>query len=269
MASIRHKKSLGQHFLEDPAILQAIVAGSQVGEQDAVLEIGPGSGNMTGYLASKVGRLVAVEIDTAMEPLLRQSLAQYPHAQVVFGNFLTMDLATLHQQLGGGPFKVVANLPYYITTPILERLLSCNLPIDSITVLIQKEAAQRLVCPPGSREYGPLTVACAKWGTGKILLRVPPGAFIPPPKVDSAVVHLTRHRPDPFAGLDGALFEKLVKTAFSQRRKQLKNTLGGLGLPPGQVEAALAGVGIDGTRRPETLTVQEFAALTNQLSVQG
>lgn len=269
MASIRHKKSLGQHFLEDTGILQAIVEGAGVGRQDAVLEIGPGSGNLSGYLAARAAKLVAVEIDTALEPLLRQELACYPQAEVIFGNFLTMELEPLHERLGGGPFHVVANLPYYITTPILERLFSSGLPIESITVLIQKEVAQRLICPPGSREYGPLTVACARWGSGSILMRVPPEAFTPPPKVDSAVVHIVRYRQDPFAGLDEAMFARIIRTAFSQRRKQVKNALNGLGLPAGRLEAALSELGIDGARRPETLTVKEFAALAEQLKGQA
>ena len=266
MASIRHKKSLGQHFLEDTAILQAIVEGAEVERQDAVLEIGPGSGNLSGYLAARAARLVAVEIDTALEPLLRQELGKYPKAEVIFGNFLTMDLKLLHERLGGGAFKVVANLPYYITTPILERLLSSGLPIESITILIQKEAADRLICSPGSREYGPLAIACARWGSGRCILRVPPAAFTPPPKVDSAVVHIVRHRIDPFAGMDEALFWKIVRTAFSQRRKQLKNARSGLGLPASRLEEALSKLGIDGARRPETLTVEEFAALTEQFA---
>jgi len=266
MATIRHKKSLGQHFLEDRTVLEGIVACAGVGPEDAVLEIGPGSGNMTRLLAARAKRLVAVEVDTSLKEILEHELAPYPGAEVIFANFLSMDMEELHRALGGGTFKVVANLPYYITTSILEQLFSSGLPMESITVLIQKEAADRLISPPGGKDYGPLTVACSRWGEGRITLKVPPGAFVPPPKVDSAVVHITCHREDPYPGLDEDFFRRVVKTAFTQRRKQLKNTLGGLGIAGNLVEEALAEAGIEGSRRPETLSAGEFALLTGTLA---
>ncbi len=265
MATIRHKKSLGQHFLEDQTVLEGIVECAGVGPEDTVLEIGPGSGNMTRLLAARAKRLVAVEVDTSLKEILEHELSPYPGAEVIFANFLSMDMTELHRVLGGGSFKVVANLPYYITTSILEQLFMSGLPMESITVLIQKEAADRLVSPPGGKDYGPLTVACARWGQGRITLKVPPGAFVPPPKVDSAVVHITCHGENPYPGLDEAFFRRVVKTAFTQRRKQLKNTLGGLGLPGAMIEQALAEAGIEGSRRPETLSCDEFAALSSAL----
>ncbi len=257
---IRTKKALGQHFLQDEGILNDIVDQSGITGSDSVLEIGPGSGNMTVLLATKAGRLTAVEIDRSLEPILRTELAPYTNTACVFGDFLTLSNDRI-TELTGGPFKVVANLPYYLTTPILERLTDPDLPVTALTVLIQRETAERILCGPGNREYGPLSVACARWGEGRILFRVPSSAFLPPPKVESAVLQLVRHPEDPFGIADYAFFRRVVETTFTRRRKQLKNTLGGLDIGPAEAETALRTAGIDPSRRPETLSVGEFARL--------
>jgi len=256
MHEVRAKKSLGQHFLTDETALNAIVAAAELSPEDHVLEIGPGTGAMTTILAKEVQRLTAVEVDDRMIPLLTAMLSSYPGARVIHGDFLRekLDIAA--------PYKVVANLPYYITTPIMEALLTRQPAPASITVLVQKEAALRMIAKPGGKDYGPLSLRVALWGKAAISLELGPEAFNPPPKVDSALVHIA---PDPTPGAEAAM--AVANVAFLQRRKQLGNALGGLGRPKDAVHVALACCGIDSSRRPETLTPQEYVALGKALGL--
>ena len=254
MHEVRAKKSLGQHFLTDEAALAAIVAAAELEPEDHVLEIGPGTGAMTTLLAREVKQLTAVEVDDRMIPLLTAMLSPYPGARVIHGDFLREKLDI------PAPYKVVANLPYYITTPIMERLLTLRPAPASITVLVQKEAALRMTAAPGGKDYGPLSLRTALWGRASIPLEIGPESFDPPPKVDSALVHIV---PSPTDGAEAAM--AVANVAFLQRRKQLGNALGGLGKPKDAIRAALEACGIEPSRRPETLTPEEFVALGKAL----
>lgn len=264
----RFTKSLGQNFLTDENILRKMAQAARLTKEDAVIEIGPGAGIVTEMLLEKAGSVLAVEIDKALIPFLEETLGEYPHFTLWHGDVLKADLAGWireQQQAGFASIKVVGNLPYYVTTPIIMKLLEDELPIDLMLFMIQKEVAQRLAARPGTKEYGALTVGARFYCDAEKVFDVSAQVFIPRPKVASAVVRLTRHE-KPVADIpDPALFFALVKAAFGQRRKTLHNALSVMPDIADKADTArrLSAAGIDPGRRGETLSIDEFARLAS------
>ena len=260
MEPVRAKKSLGQNFLQDPHYLGRIVDAAAVGPSDQVLEIGPGLGHLTRRLADRAARVLALELDERLVPLLQQEFRDDPKVTIVQADALDYPFASLQ-----GTWKAVANLPYYISTPIIQRLLAARANFSSLTLMLQKEVAERIAAPPGGKEYGYLSVMVQLYTVPRIRFLVPPGAFRPIPDVDSAVVTL-EVRPAPAVALhDEDFFVRMVKAAFSQRRKTLRNSLKQLGTPPETLALTLERTGIDLGRRAETLSVEEFGMLAHHL----
>jgi 16S rRNA (adenine1518-N6/adenine1519-N6)-dimethyltransferase len=264
---IAFTKSLGQNFLIDENILNKVVAVAEVTKDDYILEVGPGIGALTAALANRAKKVVAIEIDKGIIPVLRKSVEDFDNVEVIEGDVLKVDLAKLAQEnFDSSDFKVVANLPYYITTPVIMKLLSAQLPIRVMVFMVQKEVAQRMSALPGSKEYGALSVAVQFYSKARTEFKVPPSAFMPRPKVDSAVVRLKTGKP-PVEVEDTQLFFKVVRLAFLHRRKTLGNALamGDLGLDRESIRNILTDLGIDPQRRGETLSLQEFAKIVNVL----
>ena len=266
-------KGFGQNFIVNPGVCPHIAESAGIGAGWGVLEIGPGIGVLTEQLAMRADKVVAVEVDKRLPPLLAETLAGYPNVEIVLGDVLKVDLrALLAEKFGDKPVAVCANLPYYITSPILMRLLEEKLPIQSITVMVQREAAQRLCAAPGTREAGAISYAVHYYAEPQLLFTVQPGSFYPPPKVTSAVIRLNvRRQPavTPPGGDEAGLF-KLVRSAFSQRRKTAANAVAsGLKLDKAAVLAALAAAGLDLKARPESLTLENFCALQAALAAAG
>ncbi|TRY24651.1 16S rRNA (adenine(1518)-N(6)/adenine(1519)-N(6))-dimethyltransferase RsmA [Brevibacillus sp. LEMMJ03] len=264
------KKSLGQNFLIDTNILHNIVAAAELDKGKAALEIGPGIGALTEQLGRAAGRVVAVEIDQRLLPILAETLAPYENVEVVHGDVLELDLrALLADKLAGyEQVSVVANLPYYVTTPILMKLLEERLPLEHIVVMIQKEVADRIAAKPGTKDYGSLSVAAQFFAETEVAMVVPASVFIPRPNVDSAVIKLTIRKQPPVEVDDEALFFRVVRACFAQRRKTLLNNLmNGLfdKTQKDDVVRLLAELGIDPGRRGETLGIEEFARLANAI----
>lgn len=263
------QKKFGQNFLIDPHVLEKIIAAAEVGKDDTVLEIGPGIGTMTQYLAQAARQVVAVEIDRGLIPVLAETLAGYENAAVINADILKVDIAALIDEWGDGtPVKVVANLPYYITTPILMNLLEQDLPIASITVMVQKEVAERMQAGPGSKDYGALSLAVQYYSRPYLAANVPPNCFMPRPKVGSAVIRLDLYEQPPVEVRDPGYMFRLIRASFNQRRKTLMNGLRNdaeLGLDRETIEAALAQLGLPADIRGEKLTLTEFAALADVL----
>ena len=258
------QKKFGQNFLIDPHVLEKIVEAAGVTKDDFVLEIGPGIGTMTQYLCENAREVTAVEIDTNLIPILEDTLSAYDNVTVINQDILKLDIAKLAMERNGGkPIKVVANLPYYITTPIIMGLFESHVPIDSITVMVQKEVAERMVAKPGGKDYGALSVSIQYYTEPEIAFIVPPESFIPAPNVDSAVIVCKRRTVPPVEVCDEKLFFKVVKAAFSVRRKMLSNALKNMGISSVQAAAWLERAGIDPKRRGETLSLADFASLTN------
>lgn len=264
-------KRFGQNFLTSRVHLLKVVDAADVQAGDRVFEIGPGAGTLTVELAARAERVIAVELDRALPPVLAEVLFPFPHATLVMGDALKLDLPVfLREHLGDPPYKVVANIPYNITSPILIRLLEHKALFVSITLMVQKEVAERLKATPGTAAYGSLSVFAQYQATVSVAGIVPRGAFFPPPKVDSAVIHLTPRPAPPVDVPSDAAFFRVSRAVFGQRRKTLANAL--MGASPGafakeEVAAALATTGIDGTRRGETLSLAEIAMLTRALPV--
>lgn len=258
----RFTKSLGQNFLVDPTVVADIITGSGITSADHVLEIGPGVGSLTRALLGAAGHVTAVEIDADLIPILREELKDFPNFSLVEGDVLKTDLKSL---AGAGPVKVVANLPYYVTTPILLRLLEEDFPWQSITIMIQKEVALRLNARPGTKDYGSLTVLVAYYADTELVRLVTPQSFVPQPKVDSVVIRLDRLSEKRVTPKNEELFFKVVRQSFAMRRKTLHNTLKPLGYPPEVMASAFAAAAIDPGRRGETLTLEEFASLSDAL----
>ena len=250
------KKGLGQNFLHDEGALQRIVEAADLDRSDTVLEIGAGLGALTSYLAARACRVVAVELDERLMPLLQERFGELEHVELVQGDILALDPAAL----AGGPYKVVANVPYYITAAILRRLLEARRRPDLIVLTVQKEVAERLTAGPGDMSI--LAVSVQFYGRAELVARIKAGSFFPRPEVDSAVVRITLG-PEPAVQVpDEALFFRVVRAGFSQKRKQLRNSLGsGLSWPAERVEQALAQAGIDRRRRAETLSLEEWGEL--------
>lgn len=262
---LRMSKKLGQNFLIDARIVQGIVDAAEIQPGDRVLEIGPGIGTLTQGLAEAGADVMAVELDKKLPAVLKETLKAYDNVRIVPGDILKVNIPEI---MGEGPFKVAANLPYYITTPILMTLLERHLPITQMVTMVQKEVAERMTARPGSRIYGALSVAVQYYTEPEIVLDVPPRSFIPAPEVMSVVVSC-RVRKEPAVKVsDEKLFFRVVKAAFGQRRKTLMNALKGGGFPKEAVRDALETSGIDPTRRGETLTLAEFGRLADAFAAQ-
>ncbi len=260
------KKSLGQHFLLDESALDKIVAAAELSPDDTVLEIGPGPGPLTRRLGTHAGRVIAVELDGRMVELLHTEVAVGLPVEVVQADILAVDLGALMAARDVATYKVVANLPYYITSAVLRHILEAPLKPTRVVVLVQREVAERIVAKPPDMNL--LGVSVQLFGAPRVVARVPAGAFYPPPKVDSAVVRIDVY-PQPAEGVtDTESFFRIVRAGFGQKRKQLRNSLAqGLNLPSAQVDAALIAAGIDPTRRAETLTLAEWARLQATLAL--
>lgn len=263
------QKKFGQNFLIDTHVLDKIIASAEITKDDMVLEIGPGIGTMTQYLACAAGKVVAVEIDKTLIPILEDTLSEYDNVQIINQDVLKVNLAKLAEEENGGkPIKVVANLPYYITTPIIMGLFENHVPVDSITVMVQKEVADRMQTGPGSKDYGALSLAVQYYAEPYIVANVPPNCFMPRPKVGSAVIRLTRHEVMPVETKDEKLMFSIIRASFNQRRKTLANGLKNselLHFSKKEIEAAITACGWPLTIRGEALNLQEFAWLTDEL----
>ena len=263
------QKKFGQNFLIDPHVLEKIIASAGVTKDDMVLEIGPGIGTMTQYLAESAGRVVAVEIDNNLIPILQETLKDYDNVTVIHNDILKVDIAELAEKYKGGrPIKVVANLPYYITTPIIMGLFESHVPIDNITVMVQKEVADRMQEGPGSKNYGALSLAVQYYAEPYIVANVPPNCFIPRPSVGSAVIRLTRHKDAPVQTKDEQMMFRLIRASFNQRRKTLQNGINNasdLHFTKEQIASAIESMGLPPAVRGETLTLEQFAKLADLL----
>ena len=263
------QKKFGQNFLIDTHVLEKIISAAGITKNDCVLEIGPGIGTMTQYLAENAGHVVAVEIDRNLIPILKETLADYDNVTVINEDILRVDIKALAEEYNGGkPIKVVANLPYYITTPIIMGLFESGVPIDNITVMVQKEVADRMKEGPGSKDYGALSLAVQYYAEPEIVANVPPNCFIPRPNVGSAVIRLTRHKEMPVEVKDPALMFKIIRASFNQTRKTLQNGLGNapeLPYTKEQIAAAIAEMGLTPKIRGEALSLAQFAQLSDIL----
>ncbi len=263
------QKKFGQNFLIDGRVLDKIIDAADIGKEDCVLEIGPGIGTLTSRLAEAAGQVIAVEIDKNLIPILGDVLAEYDNITILNEDILKVDIPALVEEKNAGkPIKVVANLPYYITTPIIMGLFESNVPIDNITVMVQKEVAQRMQVGPGTKDYGALSLAVQYYAEPYIVANVPQNCFIPRPNVGSAVIRLTRHKEKPVTVKDEQHMFRLVRAAFNQRRKTLQNALHNmpeLNLSKEQVVTALKEMGLPETVRGEKLTLEEFAKLSDLL----
>ena len=263
------QKKFGQNFLIDGHVLDKIIAGAGVTKDDMVLEIGPGIGTMTQYLAEAAGKVVAVEIDRNLLPILQETLADYDNVKVIHADVLSLDLEKLVQEENGGrPIKVVANLPYYITTPIIMALFEQHAPLANVTVMVQKEVAARMKSGPGSKDYGALSLAVQYYAEPYIVANVPCNCFMPRPNVDSAVIRLTRYEEPPVQVKDEKMLFKIIRASFNQRRKTLQNGLNNsseLNFTKDQIAAAIAEAGFSPSVRGEALTLEQFAKLTDIL----
>lgn len=264
------QKKFGQNFLIDHRVLEKIIAGAGVTKDDFVLEIGPGIGTMTQYLAEAAREVCAVEIDNNLIPILQETLQAYDNVTIINGDILKLDLKQLVQEKNQGrPIKVVANLPYYITTPIIMGLFENGVPLDNLTVMVQKEVADRMKVGPGTKDYGALSLAVQYYAKPYVVANVPCNCFMPRPKIDSAVIRLTRHTEPPVKVHDEKLMFTIIHAAFNQRRKTLVNGLnnsGNLNFTKEEITTALEKCGLSPDIRGEKLTLEQFAQLSNFLS---
>lgn len=257
---IKMSKKLGQNFLIKRGIVDEIVHAAELTPGEPVLEVGPGIGTLTQGLAQSGADVTAIELDRRLLEVLDTTLASYDNVRIVHGDVLKLDVATI---MNHKPFKVVANLPYYITTPIIMSLLESNLPIERLVVMVQKEVALRMVAKPGTKDYGALSVAVQYYTEPDIVLDVPPKSFLPAPAVTSSVIRCVLRDKPPVDVIDEKLFFRVVKAGFAQRRKTFSNTMKTTGLSRDRIEELLAKANIDGQRRGETFTLQEFADIAN------
>lgn len=261
------QKKFGQNFLIDEHVLDKIIRAAEITKDDYVLEIGPGIGTMTQYLACAAREVTAVEIDRALIPILEDTLKEYDNVSIINEDILKVDIAALAKEKNGGrPIKVVANLPYYITTPIIMGLFESHVPLESITVMVQKEVADRMQVGPGTKDYGALSLAVQYYAEPYIVANVPPNCFMPRPAVGSAAIRLTRHQKPPVEVMDEKLMFRLIRASFNQRRKTLANGLknsGELNLSKEVITAAIEKLGKGSSVRGEALDLEEFARLTN------
>ena len=264
------QKKFGQNFLIDTRILEEIIEAAQITKDDFVLEIGPGIGTMTQYLCEAAREVAAVEIDSNLIPILKDTLSEYDNVEVIHQDILKVDINALAESKNQGrPIKVVANLPYYITTPIIMGLFESHVPIDSITIMVQKEVADRMQEGPGSKEYGALSLAVQYYAKPEIVVNVPPSCFMPQPKVGSAVIRLTRHAEAPVQVEDEKLMFSIIRASFNQRRKTLANGLNnypGISLSKELIQESILELGVPVNIRGEALSLEQFAQLTNIIS---
>ena len=264
------QKRFGQNFLVDTRILEKIISAADITKDDCVLEIGPGIGTMTQYLCENAKKVIAVEIDNSLIPILEDTLSEYDNVQVINDDILKVDINKLvDEQNDGRPIKVVANLPYYITTPIIMGLFESHVPINSITIMVQKEVADRMQEGPGSKDYGALSLAVQYYAKPQIVTNVPANCFMPRPNVGSAVIRLTKHKEVPVNVKDEKLMFKLIRASFNQRRKTLQNSVcnsGELNFTKDQVVKTLEEMGLSVTIRGEAMSLEEFAKFTNIIS---
>lgn len=263
------QKKFGQNFLIDTHVLDKIISAAKITKEDMVLEVGPGIGTMTQYLCEHAREVVAVEIDKNLIPILEDTLSEYDNVTVIHNDILKVDIEKIVQERNAGkPIKIVANLPYYITTPIIMGLFESHVPIENITVMVQKEVAERMQVGPGTKDYGALSLAVQYYAEPYLVANVPPNCFMPRPKVGSAVIRLTRHDEPPVTVKDEKLMFRLIRASFNQRRKTLVNGLNNskeLNFPKEAIITALEAMGLPLTVRGETLTLEEFAKLSELL----
>ena len=264
------QKKFGQNFLIDPHVLDKIISAAEITKEDFVLEIGPGIGTMTQYLAEAAREVTAVEIDRNLIPILSETLSAYDNVQIINEDVLKLDLAALAKERNGGkPIKVVANLPYYITTPIIMGLFEGGVPIESITVMVQKEVAMRMQAGPGTKDYGALSLAVQYYAEPYLAANVPPNCFMPRPNVGSAVIRLTRYAEPAVKAKDEKLMFALIRASFNQRRKTLQNGLNNsqeLSFTKEQIAEAIEKIGLSPSVRGEALTLEQFAKLSDLLT---
>ncbi|WP_432406361.1 16S rRNA (adenine(1518)-N(6)/adenine(1519)-N(6))-dimethyltransferase RsmA [Wukongibacter sp. M2B1] len=265
----RFSKSLGQNFLIDENIIYKIINGAEITKDDTIIEVGPGIGTLTQYLAEEAKRVLAIEIDKSLIPILGETLKDYGNTEVINTDVLKVDLKELVEtKLDGERVKVVANLPYYVTTPIIMKFLEEEVPVKDIVVMVQKEVADRLKAKPNTKDYGSLSVAVQYYCEPEIVTRVPKTVFIPNPNVESTVIRLKVLDNPPVEVTDRKVFHSVVRASFAKRRKTLLNSLsfGNLGIDKEQIKECLMACSIDPKRRGESLTIEEFAALSNTIS---
>ena len=263
------QKRFGQNFLIDTHVLERIIEASEITKDDFVLEIGPGIGTMTQYLAEAAREVTAVEIDDTLIPILKDTLKEWDNVTVLHGDILKTDIRKIADEKNQGrPIKVVANLPYYITTPIIMGLFESHVPIDSITIMVQKEVADRMQVGPGTKDYGALSLAVQYYAKPEIVANVPPNCFMPRPKVGSAVIRLTRHEQCPVEVEDEKFMFRVIRASFNQRRKTLANGLNNapdIQVSKEDIAKAIEELGVGASIRGETLTLEQFARLSNIL----
>ena len=263
------QKKFGQNFLIDEHVLGKIIRSAEITEDDFVVEIGPGIGTLTQYLAASAREVAAIEIDDALIPILEDTLSAYDNVMVIHEDVLKVDLCKLAEEKNGGkPIKVVANLPYYITTPIIMGLFENHVPVESITIMVQKEVADRMKTGPGSKDYGALSLAVQYYAKPELVANVPPNCFMPRPRVGSAVIRLTRHAEVPVQAEDEKLMFQMIRASFNQRRKTLVNGLGNapeLHIPKEMTAEVLDEMGLSASVRGEALTLEQFAELSNRI----
>lgn len=261
------QKKFGQNFLINTGVLEDIIDAAEVTDEDMVLEIGPGIGTMTQYLCENAGQVIAVEIDTNLIPILKDTLSAYDNVRIINDDILKVDINELAREYNNGrPIKVVANLPYYITTPIIMGLFESHVPIESITVMVQKEVADRMQAGPGTKDYGALSLAVQYYSKPQIVVNVPPSCFMPQPKVGSTVISLRRHQQPVVQVEDEKLMFKVIRASFNQRRKTLANGLnnyGGINLTKEQIQQSIEELGVPVNIRGEALSLEQFAYLSN------
>lgn len=264
-------KKYGQNFISDPSLLERIASVCDWQDDDVALEIGPGAGTLTRAIAAHADRMLAIEIDKRLAPLLEESLSGCDNVKLIFGDALKSDLdALVRDELNhDGDYKLVANLPYYITTPLIMHVLEDSHHVDELVIMVQKEVGERLCAKPGSRTYGAVTVMVQYLATASRAFDVGRRAFTPPPDVDSTILHLVPYKERPIQAKDDAMMRRVVKAAFSQRRKTLRNSLASLGVDKAIIAMALEKAGIDEQRRAESLSVAEFVALADAFTDQG
>ena len=263
------QKKFGQNFLIDEHVLGKIIRSAEITEDDFVVEIGPGIGTLTQYLAASAREVAAIEIDDALIPILEDTLSAYDNVTVIHEDVLKVDLCKLAEEKNGGkPIKVVANLPYYITTPIIMGLFENHVPVESITIMVQKEVADRMKTGPGSKDYGALSLAVQYYAKPELVANVPPNCFMPRPRVGSAVIRLIRHAEVPVQAEDEKLMFQMIRASFNQRRKTLVNGLGNapeLHIPKEMTTEVLDEMGLSASVRGEALTLEQFAELSNRI----
>lgn len=261
------QKKFGQNFLINTGVLEDIIDAAEVADEDMVLEIGPGIGTMTQYLCENARQVIAVEIDTNLIPILKDTLSAYDNVRIINDDILKVDINELAREYNNGrPIKVVANLPYYITTPIIMGLFESHVPIESITVMVQKEVADRMQAGPGTKDYGALSLAVQYYSKPQIVVNVPPSCFMPQPKVGSTVISLRRHQQPVVQVEDEKLMFKVIRASFNQRRKTLANGLnnyGGINLTKEQIQQSIEELGVPVNIRGEALSLEQFACLSN------